>query len=120
MYQVDDVSTGRARIRVGERDRSEEARSVMMRGLSPCLEFRGALGVTIVSDGWLRSVMRAKFRVSRAVATWDARTLSTATRLFTNSTDNFMATEQTARSAQESEAAAWPRHDVCKHACIKH
>ena len=48
-----------------------------------------------MSDGWLRSVIRAKFRVSRAVATWDARTLSTATRLFTNSADNCMANEHT-------------------------
>ena len=90
IYQVEEVSKGRVRIRVGERDRSDEMRSVMMRGRRPCLEFRGALGDTLASDGWLRSVIRAKFRVSSAVATWDARTLSTATRLFTNSTDNCM------------------------------
>ena len=123
MCQVDDVSTGRARICVGEQDLSDEARSVMMRGRNPCLEFLGALGVTIVSDGWLRSVIRAKFRVSRAVATWDARTLSTATRLFTNSADNCMATDQTARSTQAKlqscKAAAWPRYGACKHECSK-
>ena len=91
VYQVEEVSAGRVRIRVGERDRSDEMRSVMMRGRSPCLEFRGALGDTRVPDCWFRSVARAKFRVSRAVATCDARTLSTATRLFTNSTDNCVA-----------------------------
>ena len=87
------------------RDRSDEMRSVRRRGCSPCLEFRGVLGDILVSDGWLRSVIRAKFRVSRAVATWDARTLSTATRLFTNSADNCMANEHTARTNQASKAA---------------
>ena len=87
-------------MRVKDRDLSDEARSVMMRGRNPCLEFLGALGVTTVSVGRPRSVIKAKFRVSRAVATWDARTLSTATRLFTNSADNCMATDQTTRSTQ--------------------
>ena len=73
----------------------------------------------IVSDGWLRSVIRAKFRVSRAVATWDARTLSTATRIFTNSADNCMATEQTARSTQARKAAGLRRNDACRHACTE-
>ena len=113
------MSKGRVRIQVGDRDRSDEMRSVMMRGRRPCLEFRGTLGDTPVSDGWLRSVIRAKFRVSRAVATWDARTLSTATRLFTNSADNCMANEHTARKNQASKAAELRRHDACKHACAE-
>ena len=86
----------------------------MMRGRSPCLEFRGALGDTRVSDCWFRSVARAKFRVSRAVATWDARTLSTATRLFTNSTDNCMANEITARTNQARKAAGQHKPHVSK------
>ena len=105
IYQVEEVSIGRVRMQVGVRDRSDEMRSVMMRGRSPCLDFRGALGDTRVSDCWFRSVARAKFRVSRAVATWDARTLSTATRLFTNSTDNCMVNEITARPTQARKAA---------------
>ena len=100
MYQVDDVSSGRPRIRAGDWDLSVEGCSVMMRGRNPCLEFLGALGVTTVSVGRLRSVIKAKFRVSKAVATWDARTLSTATRLFTNSADKYMATDQTTSSTQ--------------------
>ena len=101
---------GRVRIRVGERDRSDEMRSVMMRGRSPCLEFRGALGDTRVSDCWFRSA-------ARAVATWDARTLSTATRLFTNSTDNCMANEITARTNQARKASEQRRPHVSK-ACV--
>ena len=38
IYQVEEVSRGRVR------DRSDEMRSVMMRGRSPCLEFRGVKG----------------------------------------------------------------------------
>ena len=105
IYQVEEVSIGRVRIQVGLRDRSDEMRSVKMRGRSPCLEFRGALGDTRVSDCWFRGVAKTKFRVSRAVATWDARTLSTATRLFTNSTDNCMVNEITARPTQARKAA---------------
>ena len=67
-----------------------------------------------MSDCWFRSVARAKFRVSRAVATWDARTLSTATRLFTNSTDNCMANEITARTNQARKAAEQHRPHVSK------
>ena len=85
-----------------------------MRGRSPCLELRGALGDTRVSDCWFGSVTRAKFRVSRAVATWHARTLSTATRLFTNSTDNCMANELTARTNPARKAANLQRHDANK------
>ena len=122
IYQVEEVSTGRVRIRVGERDRSDKMRSATMRGRSPCLEFRGALGDTRVSDCWFRSVARAKFRVSRAVATCDARTLSTATRLFTNSTDNCMANEITARTIQARKAAGQHKPHVsktCVHRCAE-
>ena len=100
MYQVDDVSSGRPRIRAGDRDLSGEGCSAMMRGRNPCLEFLGALGVATVSVGRPRSVIKAKFRVSKAVATWDARTVSTATRLFTNSADKYMATNETTSSTQ--------------------
>ena len=65
MYQVDDVSSGRPRICVGDRDLSDEGCSVMMWGRNPCLEFLGALGVTTVSVGRPRSVIKAKFRVSK-------------------------------------------------------
>ena len=67
-----------------------------------------------MSDCWFRSVARAKFRVSRAVATCEARTLSTATRLFTNSTDNCMANELTAKTNPARKAAELQRHDVSK------
>ena len=116
---MEEVSTGRVRIQVGVRDRSDEMRSVMMRGRSPCLEFRGALGDTRVSDCWFRLVARAKFRVSRAVATCDART---ATRLFTNSTDNCMANEITARTIQARKAAEQHKTHVSKtgvHRCAE-
>ena len=72
--------------------------------------------------GLFRSVARAKFRVSRAVATCDARTLSTATRLFTNSTDNCMASEITARTIQARKAAGQHKTHVSKtgvHRCAE-
>ena len=100
IYQVEEVSTGRVLVRGGARDRSDVMRSVMMRGRSPCLELRGALGAIRGSDSEFRSTARAKFRVSKAVATWEARTLSTATRVFTNSGDNHMASVLNARATQ--------------------
>ena len=100
MYQVEDVSKGRVLVRGGVRDRSDAMRSVMMRGRSPCLELRGGLGTIQGSDSEFRSTARAKFKVSKAVATWEARTLSAATRLFTNSGDSHMASVINARTIQ--------------------
>ena len=87
-------------MRGGARDRSDAMRSVMMRGRSPCLELRGGLGTIRASDSEFRSTARPKFKVSKAVATWEARTLSTATRLFTNSGDSHMASVINARTIQ--------------------
>ena len=89
--------------------RNDEARS-------PCLELRGALKAIQESDSGFRSTARAKFRVSKAVATWQARTLSTATRLFTNSVDNHMASVITARTTQARGAAN--QHKQRRMACI--
>ena len=44
IHQVEEVSRGRVRIRVGERDRSDEMRSVMMRG-------RSAPGISLGRQG---------------------------------------------------------------------
>ena len=75
-------------------------RSVMMRGRSPCLELRGGLGTIRGSDSEFRSTAGAKFKVSKAVAIWEARTLSAAIRLFTNSGDSHMASVINARTTQ--------------------
>ena len=69
----------------GVRDRSDVMRSVMMRGRRQCRELRGGLGAILGSDSEFRLTARAKFKVSRDVEICEARTLSTAIRLFTNS-----------------------------------
>ena len=75
-------------------------RSVMMRGRKPCRELRGGLAAVLGSDSEFRLTARAKFKVSRDVEICEARTLSTAIRLFTNSGESHVATVSNARTTQ--------------------
>ena len=121
MYQVEDVSRGRVLVRGGVCDRSDVMRSVIMRGRSPCLELRGGLGAIRGSDSEFRSTARAKFKVSKDVEIWEARTLSTAIRLFTNSGDSHMASVSNARTIQAQSICETPQpeQNQVHPCCIK-
>ena len=119
MYQVEDVSRGRVLVQGGVRDRSDVMRSVMMRGRRPFLELRG--GAILGSDSEFRSTARAKFKVSKDVEICEARTLSTAIRLFTNSGESHMASVSNARTTQAKGSCetTQPGQNEAHTCCIK-